>query len=95
MYYRTLGAACAMILTSLSLAQAAAPQIVISDDGSQNVRAKLNDAAQKLCADARARDVFDDYGTQDECVTATISSITRRNRGDIGSRDRQTIAAVK
>jgi len=86
---RFLGAACAVLLGCFSIAQAATPSIVITVNDPQELQAKLVNAAEKVCAEARAHDVFDDFGSQDECVSDTIQTSLRRtvDRAAAGSQD--------
>lgn len=72
MTIRIAGAACALFLACASMVQAASPQIVVRYDGSRNLDAVVADAAEKVCAKALASDPFGDYGSMEECVSATI-----------------------
>jgi hypothetical protein len=79
------------VLAAASVAHAEDTQtntITIQSD-SRSARARAVDAAEKVCADARVHDPFDDYGTQEECVQNTLDRLYRTDASE-GGLGRQT-----
>jgi hypothetical protein len=67
MFYRVLGAACAISLTFASVAQAADPQTIVYSDGTAATQHRVSVAAKSLCEKAVSKDEAE-YGSYEECV---------------------------
>jgi hypothetical protein len=60
-------------VTLSAAAYAADPQIIVVADSNPKItRAKIVDAAEKVCQSAMMHDPFDDFGTLGECVDDAV-----------------------
>jgi hypothetical protein len=84
------GALCAALISFSLPASPPEHRIVVVDSNPVVIRAKLIDAAAKVCTAARAQDPFGEFGSQDECIENTLNGARRQHIAD-----RHELAALK
>jgi hypothetical protein len=67
------GALCAVLMSFSAPQPQPDHRIVVVASSPAEIRAKLVDAADKVCTQARANDPFGDFGSQEECIENTIT----------------------
>jgi LmbE family N-acetylglucosaminyl deacetylase len=67
-----------LAFAAVSMAHAEDVKILKIDPNSHADHVQLVAAAEQLCRSARLHDLFDDYGTQEECVENTLQGVQQR-----------------
>jgi ABC-type metal ion transport system substrate-binding protein len=66
------------LLSSMAVASAAAVTVKVAGRSPAEIRSEVIAAANKVCSAAIRADVFSDYDSQDECVTATVDATMKQ-----------------
>jgi hypothetical protein len=74
---------------AISMAHAEDTKILKIDPHSHADHVQLVEAAEQLCRTVRSHDLFDDYGSQEECVENTLQGVQlRQSQPGIGNATR-------